>query len=62
MHTNTFFKRENTFLKRTNTFFKRENTFFKRTFIFLSVIIETHFFVYIIRLLRINGLNLFTEN
>jgi len=36
------------FVKRGNTFFKRGFTFFKRENTFLSGIIETHFFLYII--------------
>ena len=51
-----------TFDERENTFSVLKVLFLSVHVLFLSVLIETHFFLYIIRLFRINGLNLLTEN
>ena len=58
----TFFTFSFTFFKRKNAFFQRAFTFFQRTIAFFSIIIETQFFLNIIRLFRIKCFNQLIEN
>jgi len=53
---------EYTFDERTNTFFELKSTFFQHTNFFFIIIIDTHFFLNIIRLFRIKFFNNFSEN